>query len=351
MAVDITQFHKVFFEESFEGLQIMESGLLELEPGTADAELINTIFRAAHSIKGGSGTFGFTDVARFTHHLETLLDEMRSGRRAVTSPAIDTLLQAVDCLGALLRASQAGTAMDQDRVTFNQAALEALLAQPAQTPPTPLPSSADSDDSTDDTGACGWQIVFAPHRDIFATGNDPIRIIRELSGLGTLTSEIDLRFLPGLDDYNPEECFLSWNLTLLGDVTRADIEDVFAWVEDNCDMVLRPLSEQTRAAVDSLPHLPVAAATPVLPPVQDSPPPPPVTPAKPRHDTEQRTSSGGPASIRVDTLKIDQLINLVGELVITQSMLSMLGENFVPDKLEQLQSGLAQLERHTRDLQ
>ncbi len=92
MAINMEQFHQTFFEESFEGLDAMESALLDLDAGAADAEMINTIFRAAHSIKGGSGTFGFMDVANFTHLLETLLDEMRDGRRAVTSAAVNLLL-------------------------------------------------------------------------------------------------------------------------------------------------------------------------------------------------------------------------------------------------------------------
>lgn len=342
MAVDITQFHKVFFEESFEGLQIMESGLLDMEPGSPDAEQINAIFRAAHSIKGGSGTFGFTEVAQFTHHLETLLDEMRSGRREVTPLAIDILLQSVDCLGEMLRASQSGKPIDEQRVSIQQAHLENLLGNRPESPKS-LPFEA-SDISED-----GWQIVFTPHRNIFANGNDPLRIIRELNDLGDLTVEVDLKFLPGLDDYNPEECFLSWNLILTGKIDRDQIEEVFAWVEDDCDMAIRPLSEL------ALSHgLPLENQSQVVAEVSFTPQPAePVQPApvSPKADADARAVANVPTSIRVDTQKIDQLINLVGELVITQSMLSMLGENFEPDRLEQLQSGLVQLERHTRDLQ
>ena len=98
MSINLEQFHQTFFEESFEGLDSMESGLLNLQAGGMDADTINTIFRAAHTIKGGSGTFGFNDVAKFTHVLETLLNEMRDGRRAVTPDAINLLLLSVDVL-------------------------------------------------------------------------------------------------------------------------------------------------------------------------------------------------------------------------------------------------------------
>ena len=116
MSIDMAQFHQVFFEESFEGLAVMESGLMELAPGAADDEVINSIFRAAHSIKGGSGTFGFKDIADFTHVMETLLDDMRDGKRAITEQNTDILLRSTDCLKEMLEAAQAGDQADQQRV-------------------------------------------------------------------------------------------------------------------------------------------------------------------------------------------------------------------------------------------
>src|SRR6185369_10640034 len=98
MTLDLTQFHDAFFEESFEALDSMESALLKLDLGAPDSELINTIFRVAHSIKGGSATFGFSEIASFTHSLETLLDELRSNKLQVTSPTLDLLLKSVDAM-------------------------------------------------------------------------------------------------------------------------------------------------------------------------------------------------------------------------------------------------------------
>ena len=103
MTIDLEQFHEVFFEESLEGLDAMEKGLLAVSSAEhADPEDINTIFRAAHSIKGGSSTFGFTAIAAFTHVLETLLDEARDGKRRLNTEAIDLLLQSCDCLRAMV---------------------------------------------------------------------------------------------------------------------------------------------------------------------------------------------------------------------------------------------------------
>ena len=138
MAIDIGQFVQTFFEESFEGLDIMEAGLLALPPGaTVDLEQINTIFRAAHSIKGGSGTFGFREVAEFTHVMETLLDRMREGRMTVTGDAVNTLLESVDCLREMLVAAREKTPIDADRVEEVRERLSALLdakAAPAGAP-------------------------------------------------------------------------------------------------------------------------------------------------------------------------------------------------------------------------
>ena len=125
MSIDLSQFFEVFFEESFEGLDAMEAELLNLVPGEEDLETINTIFRAAHSIKGGSGTFGFSAVADFTHVLETLLDQIREGSRTLTAEHVNLLLKSVDCLRALLRTLQAEqqpdlTEADELRVKFEE---------------------------------------------------------------------------------------------------------------------------------------------------------------------------------------------------------------------------------------
>ena len=127
MSIDMSQFHQVFFEECFEGLEAMESGLLTLDMGDIDSEVINTIFRGAHSIKGGSGTFGFTVVAEYTHIMETLLDEMRDGRRKVTQPAVDVLLGSVDCLREMLTAIQNERDVNSASVEKHKAALEVVL--------------------------------------------------------------------------------------------------------------------------------------------------------------------------------------------------------------------------------
>src|ERR1700716_215635 len=134
MTIDLTQFHDAFFEESFEALDSMETALLKLDIGAPDKELINTIFRVAHSIKGGSATFGFSDIASFTHSLETMLDELRSGAMQVTLAMSDLLLKSVDVMRAMLRAVHQKQPINSQRVSDLQFDLELMIAQKNSAP-------------------------------------------------------------------------------------------------------------------------------------------------------------------------------------------------------------------------
>jgi len=354
MSIDMAQFHQVFFEESFEGLDIMETGLLNLDMGDVDAEDINTIFRAAHSIKGGSGTFGFTAVSDFTHVMETLLDEMRDGRRQVTQPAVDVLLGSVDCLKEMLTAIQDEQEVDVASVAEYKKALEVELngseSEEAVTDESSDVSAIES--NTVNTGEKKWRIAFSPHTDLLKTGNDPVRMFRELGSLGELTITVDFQGVPDFYDLDPEECHLSWNLELVGDVSESDINDIFDWVEDECDMAIQLISDPVENNNSSTTE---EQAIEVAPPkevkTESTNNASPTNVAKPTKKTAQKPAAKTSSSIRVDTGKIDTLINMVGELVITQSMLSLVGEQFEMNKLDQLKNGLSQLERHTRELQ
>src|ERR1700730_15151329 len=140
---EMAEIVKVFFQESREGLDVMESGLLSLG-GTADSENINTIFRAAHSIKGGSATFGFGEVADFTHGVETLLDEMRNGVRPVTAEAIQTLLQACECLREMIAATEAEQPLDQVRIASLNSDIKDILGEQSNEVPAPAPVASDA---------------------------------------------------------------------------------------------------------------------------------------------------------------------------------------------------------------
>ncbi|MET4615368.1 two-component system chemotaxis sensor kinase CheA [Stenotrophomonas sp. 2619] len=328
MSMDLQRFHATFFEESREGLDAMEAGLLALESGQQDPEIINSVFRAAHSIKGGAGTFGFDAIAALTHVLETLLDELRAGKRALEATAVDAMLSSVDVLRALLREAEHGQPADPQAVAAIKARLEAVLSGQAAAA-TPV-AAAKVDDTPE-----AWQIGFVPSPSLFMSGNDPLRIIRELEHLGSLQVAARLDRLPGFDQLDPLEAHLAWDLGLVGKVPRSKIEDTFAWVVDDCELDIRPAAPPSLAT--HAPAAPVAAPAPAAAAA-------PVAAAAPAaHEAE--------TSIRVAVEKVDALINLVGELVITQAMLKQVSHALDPVHAEQLFAGLDLLERNTRDLQ
>jgi two-component system, chemotaxis family, sensor kinase CheA len=326
-SVNIAQFHKVFFEESLEGLDAMESALLALDEG-GDAELVHSIFRAAHSIKGGSATFGFPDMAALTHEAESLLDQVRDGRRAIDKSIIELMLRTVDCLRGMFDRAQGGQALAN-------ADSESLKQELAAAAGHAVPAVANKA-ATKPAASSGWIIQFRPHAGMLAGGNDPLRLLRELAALGQLVVEAQLDRVPALDALDPTECHLGWRIELTGAVSREAIAGVFEWVEDECDLSIEPLA---------------AAAPPPAPAVEAVAPSAGAGGAAGTPRAAAAASSNDAGSVRVGIDKIDGLIDLVGELVITQAMLDQFREEFDPSRLAMLQQGLAQLARHTRSLQ
>ena len=396
MTIDLTQFHDAFFEESFEALDSMETALLKLDIGAPDKELINTIFRVAHSIKGGSATFGFSDIASFTHSLETMLDELRSGGMQVTLAMSDLLLKSVDVMRAMLRAVQQKKPIDAQHVSDLQFDLELMIAQknsvPAVVVAAPAPAAPQAPVQAPLAAATPqrWEITFRPFAELFARGNDPLRMMRELSELGQLESTADVNALPAFATLDPQSCYLAWNLVLTADVTESAVRQVFEWAEGDCELQVK-LADSAQADAISAPPVadpdaagPVAAATghtvasaSTVAPSADSPAAAPgqasASAPVPAHPTAAQAPAHAPAaaarleavakpdapvekvgdtsSIRVSVEKIDELMNTVGELVITQAMLSQLGSKLEGPTAEKLRGGLAQLERNMRELQ
>ena len=324
--MDITRFHAAFFEESREGLDAMEGGLLAMESGRSDAETINVIFRAAHSIKGGAATFGFTAVTDLTHLLETLLDEARGGRRVLDAEATGVLLVSVDVLRGLLAGCEHGDPIDQGTLAQARSRLEQLLAAETKAA-SPQVKPADTVTTSGD-----WRISFTPAPSLFMSGNDPLRILRELASHGELgVTCLDER-LPRFEQLDPYEAYLAWDLTLPGEVPRSAIDEAFAWVEDECALTVETKrSESAAVATQEIARSEPADAETAA--------------------ATNRRASDQDNSIRVAVGKVDALINLVGELVITQAMLRQRSEHLDPVAHEALMAGLVQLERNTRDLQ
>ncbi len=376
MTLDLAQFHDTFFEESFEALGSMEAALLKLSAGEADVELINTIFRVAHSIKGGSATFGFADVAAFTHTLETLLDQLRSGQRQVQSSTVDVLLRSVDVLREMLSATQRKQTPDPALAAGLHAELQAIVQSPAGAvagggavahhPVTTDPVVAPNTGSAPSPAAVppaapearGWRIRLVPGPLMMEHGNDPLRMLRELAMLGTLITRVDAGKVPSLAALDPEVCHMSWQIELRSAAERAAIEQIFEWAEGECTLSIEPLSPPA-SAVRNAAATPVTPVAPeaVAPAAAATAPPAPAAPpaaaskAPPAPTPSEAARSGEGGSIRVGIEKIDELLNAVGELVITQSVCSQLAAVLEGRQADELRNALVQFERHMRSLQ
>ncbi len=394
MSVDLSKFQSAFFDESAEHVATMEEGLLQLEQQPGDLDLLNRIFRAAHSIKGNAGMFGFTAVGEFTHKMENLLDALRNGQIEADKPLIDLLLEATDAVKGLLEAARTNRAPDEALIGPLRARLEACRGGSGaadRASDVKREASCEIRTTNDGRRVTRYDIHWAPAPTVFSRGLHPSQIVRELRSLGDLSSATDLDHLPSLEALAADGPVQSWAFTLETDRPRSDVEDVFLFVCDDSELTIAerpsvresPPVKRGASARDALHegrdasdlHKPLGEILleegVISPDVlhqalaqqkrlgeilveQHAATPQQIAQAL---DKQRKLEQAAPvrkvetASIRVDTDKIDKLINLVGELVITQSMLSDLGTHFEPGRVPVLLERLAQLERNTREIQ
>ncbi|MDR3449174.1 MAG: chemotaxis protein CheA [Alphaproteobacteria bacterium] len=326
---ELDQFKQTYITECFELLGEMEERLMVLDVEAADAEALNAIFRCAHSIKGGSGAFGFDFITVFTHALEALLDVLREGKVAPSREAVDLLLKSADVVTQMVTAARDGQRPPDNLGSDIKAELERFAgAGPAVAGAEAAYGLFDEEPATDAAPERLWHIDFAPHPTLFATGNEPLLILRELARLGTATILADSSQVPLLADLDAAACFLRWTIDLRTARDEAAIREVFEFVEDHCD--LKIAGENPAPAI-------------LAPPRKDSPPTAAgdEAPARPAPAT----------SIRVDLEKVDRLVNMVGELVITEAMLRAQTRDFPAEQFSGLLRGIDELSQHTRELQ
>jgi two-component system chemotaxis sensor kinase CheA len=423
MSIDMSQFYQVFFEETQEHLATMENLLLTLDIAAPDAEQLNAVFRAAHSIKGSSGTFGFTDLAEVTHILENLLDGVRKGELALREDMIDAFLDAGDVLKGMLAAhkgeGEADPALAAEicRRLRQLTESEAPANSPATVPPAPTIAAAPA--------GAGYDLFFVLDDDAAAAATILDNLMAELAALGE-ASVVAPAAAPGAP----------WHLRCLGAGDAETLRSMLEFVARNDSIRIVPLGESAAAALGDAPDgaygffgdqpaaapgddaaygffeplsvaaaetdesfgfftpLPAEPAAPVAEeaygffeplaaasandaaasPVADAPDgaygffvdphslpaAPAAQPAAPAQQAVAKETKrpppaavkpGADTSIRVGVDKVDQLINLIGELVITQAMLAQSAAQIDPVEFERLHNGLIQLERNTRDLQ
>jgi len=332
--VSADQFRQAFREEAREILVDLEAALLELNERRDDMELVGRAFRALHTIKGSGAMLGFVELAAFTHNLENAFDEVRAGRLAVTAELVDLTLAALDHIRAFL----------EEPSQIDSGAREQLLARlrtmtvpnehshgvEAQLPE-PLPSL-----STMSGPVRPWKIHFAPGPSLTRSGSDPLLLIRELGSLGEVESTASMASVPPLPDLDPERCYIAWDLVLRTAASLDAIRDVFIFVEDCCELCIEPQQQTAVAEADLIAKM----------------------------LEEKRGARGGrrhydapenASSIRVAATKLDQFVNLVGELVTVQARLGELAARrddpevtAVAEEVDRLASALRETSMNVR---
>ena len=376
---------QTFFQECEEQLGELESGLLAIQDGDNDLETVNAVFRAVHSIKGGAGAFNLDELVQFAHAFENVLDHIRAGRLVATADVVRMLLRASDLLADLVRAARDDTGSDSTRrqaLTLELHALDPNRAEKtleqAASDESPedvfqaVPISIDNFSFEAPVKEIRYRIRFIPKPDLYAKANEAAVLIRELGRLGELTVSCDSSHLPLLDELDPEGSYLGWSIELLTEEDKSLIQEIFEFVEGDCELAIEPESavppcqdklsdipieevanrEEVEAA-NSLETLDVqdhltgnqAEKSQLLSTAGSSP----VASTSSQVLVKENTKSQ--ATIRVDLDRVDRLINLVGELVINQAMLAQQTLEAGLTRASGVATGLNELEQLTREIQ
>ena len=381
-----------FFQECDDLLADLEAKLMLLEQGQTDLETINAVFRAVHSVKGGAGAFGLEALVRFAHVFETLMDELRAGRKPCDAVTIKTLLRASDVLADHIQAAQGLVPpVDEARSAALVAELEVLTHGGDAPPPvmeedddfgfTPMAFDMALEEPAAplDAAPAGWRIVFKPMGRMYANANEAGLLLRELGRLGPTQVRLDDSAVPTLDALSVEEGCLTWTIDLSADVDEAAVREVFDFVESDCDLTITPLGEASDVCADAalvfedepaaiLPagdDLDIAAllarATGAVADIAPEAAPDMAAFAAPAAEpaavpaamptTTPAASAAAPVTIRVDLDRVDRLINVVGELVIQQAMLSQRVLESGLARSSGIALGMEDLELLTREIQ
>ncbi|TYP83635.1 two-component system chemotaxis sensor kinase CheA [Maritimibacter alkaliphilus HTCC2654] len=375
-----------FFIECEELLEALQDGLQTMYDGAGDGETVNVVFRAVHSIKGGAGAFGLDGLVSFAHRFETALDEVRGGNLVADAAVLKLFFTCNDILGDLVRESRDGIDHDRTRTDPVLAELDALLGGPVEAEASPEEAIefevttlafdldlglTDTDPDTDPT----WRVRFQPGPMLYANGNEPLFLFRALRDLGELDVTCQDNDLPPLADLDCEHAHLGWDLSLTTSEDRAAIAEAFEFVEGLCALEIQPLDgapaladlAALSALIDDVEEAETVDTAPTANPdlVEDAEAPdepqmdaapkiaaPSAAPAPERVSPPATPAPATPrATVRVDLDRIDRLVNLVGEIVINQAMLSQSVEAAGIPPNSPVRTGLEEFQQLTRDIQ
>ncbi|MBB4955644.1 two-component system chemotaxis sensor kinase CheA [Agrobacterium vitis] len=413
--MDMNEIKEIFFQECEEQLAELESGLLKMNDGDRDPETVNAVFRAVHSIKGGAGAFGLDDLVAFAHVFETTLDGVRSNKLEPHQELMKVMLRSADVLADLTNAARDGGSVDEARSSGLVKELEALAngetlapsAAPVAAPKAaakpaaaPAPAPAPSDDSGfqpvpftfEGFGeeapvdiSSSFEVLFKPRRDLYSKGNDATLLLRDLSRVGEVSLNCNTDAIPTLDMLDPEAAYFSWRVIVKTEKGEESVRTVFEFAEWDCDLDVKVLEEVAEGAVeDDRPMVPVPFDLSILDGDDDSSEDDTnalvedaveaaetatkvvsaVAAAKQKKETpaaaaaaaaaaaqNQAAASAAGQTIRVDLDRVDRLINLVGELVINQAMLSQSVIENDTNGTSSINMGLEELQQLTREIQ
>lgn len=337
---------ETFRQEARELLEQLELGLLDLEQNPANDDLINSTFRALHTIKGSGAMFGFTAVASFVHEFETAFDQVRKGQSPATPALIAVALDAKDHIHKLIEQPDATPAGGdailvalRDVIAGGESAQGAAHSAPAAVP-VPPPVAAGSDG-----GEKRWRLRFRLPTDSLIYGTNPVLLLDEIRALGPCTVIALTDTIPPLDSIDPEVPYIGWQVDMVAEDPRAAIDDVFLFLRDGMQLSLEPLTDAPEAPIPVEQPSPPQSA-PVAEHV-----PEPAKPAKPVKASSPVEKEAPPAavssSMRVDAERLDELMDRVGELVIAQARLTQIAHlstdgnlKTIAEELERLSSGL-----------
>jgi two-component system chemotaxis sensor kinase CheA len=354
---ELDQLRQTYFQDCDELLGELESALMALDNGRADGDTLNDAFRAIHSVKGGADILHFDRLVRFAHTFESVLDRLRLGKLVVGPELASLMLRAGDAVADLVRAAQAGTEMPDGYENEIADALQSLAQAAGAAEETDAANGEElAAPSEHDPAAAAptagqplrhYRITLSPPADLFRQGNEPQLLIRALERLGSVKTLADASALPPLAGLDAEQCYLRWTIDVRTTAGPEAIRDVFDLAVDRNDLEIAELTTQpAEAAVTGTPDTVPEAA-----PATDPSGPSAVVPTSGKGPGAQAKAAPTVNSIRVDLEKLDYLVNLVGELVISQSMLAEQLSVLPTDKFPTLSRSIEEMSQHARNLQ
>lgn len=331
-----------FRQEARELLEQLEQGLLDLEQNPGDADLVNSVFRALHTIKGSGAMFGFTDVAAFVHEFETAFDKVRKGLSPITPELVAVALDAKDHVHHLIETPDATT----DAGDAILAALRGIV-EPDRFPAAPMAQSATvaANVAPEPTGR--WRIRFKLPEDALVHGTNPLLLLGEIADLGPCEVTALIDSVPTLDVLDPEACYLGWQVDLTHPDPTAALDDVFLFLKDGMELSIEPLAAVAAPEPVSSPVLDILAEHPVAEVDEPIAEAAPVRAQRELREPKAETAERPSTSLRVPAERLDELMDRVGELVIAQARLSQMAAQSsdgnlktIAEELERLSSGL-----------